>query len=96
VGGDNVGLNRRQLKESSVYPAKELRKDGKNGQVIPESNSPDYQGTWSGGTDQPALANHMGTLGATIVMSGTGSGYGPMTCTWIGTTLTCKLQKIVT
>ena len=65
----------------------------KNGQAIPESNSPDYQGTWSGGTDQPALANHMGTLGATIVMSGTGSGYGPMTCTWIGTTLTCKLQK---
>lgn len=64
----------------------------KNNQAIPESNSPEYQGTW-GGSDQPALANHMSGLGAIVTYTGAGGGYGSMTCTWVGTTLTCRLQK---
>lgn len=65
----------------------------KNGQAIPEANTQEYQGTWQGGGDQPALSNHMGGLGAIITYSGTGSGYGPMTCSWNGRTLTCNVQK---
>lgn len=62
----------------------------KNNQLVPEANTPEYQGTWQGGTDQPSLGNHMGVIGATVI--GTGN-RGPMTCTWKGTTLTCTIRS---
>ncbi len=64
----------------------------KNGQAIPEENAIRYTGTWLG-TDQPALGNFVGGLGASVTYVGTGSGYGSMTCTWDGKTLQCRLQR---
>lgn len=65
------------------------------GELIPESNSPGNQGVWyGGGAELAPLVDHMQYfIQAEISYSGTGSSFGSVTCTWIGTTLSCRVHR---
>lgn len=67
-----------------------------NGQVIPESNSPEGQGTWTSATGDNLddLASYLDRIGSqmTFVPPAPNGKIEKITCKWEGTTLTCKIE----
>lgn len=64
-----------------------------DGEPIPESNSPEYQGSYSG-ADLERLSEHMERIGASVDRSGGGPGRTAewMDCTWDGHRLHCVFR----
>lgn len=78
---------------NGTYTGKYLegRSRTENGQVIPEGNSPESQGTWTGDGDIRDLKEYLEGLGARFTQIGTGTIMQTMTCSWAPPTLTCKI-----
>src|SRR3546814_20419699 len=69
--------------ESGTGQYLEDRSRTKDGQVTPEENSPEYQGTWTGDGDIRDLKEYLEGLGATFTQTGNGYIMQTMKCTWV-------------